>query len=192
MLTSQRAAARQLDGSPVTDVRGFNHHAAVLRSDWHFRHSTAKFGDLTVLPSPAFFYGMKTNEEIAVALNISVQEVTNIMLCAGSVTSLDVQLEDEDSVSLKDIIPDSTYNPEEMFMKKYTHDCMLEVMSDLKETERDILVKRYNLQNDGSNYTLKSIGNQYGVSAETIRQVELRALRKLKLKSEELKELAYC
>ncbi|HNY21580.1 MAG TPA: RNA polymerase sigma factor RpoD/SigA [Treponemataceae bacterium] len=138
------------------------------------------------------FSRMPSNEEIAVALNISVQEVTNIMLCAGSVTSLDVQLEDEDSVSLKDIIPDSTYNPEEMFMKKYTHDCMLEVMSDLKETERDILVKRYNLQNDGSNYTLKSIGNQYGVSAETIRQVELRALRKLKLKSEELKELAYC
>jgi RNA polymerase primary sigma factor len=135
---------------------------------------------------------MPSNDEIASALGISMQEVTNIMLCAGSVTSLDVQLEDEDSVSLKDIIPDSTYNPEDMFMKQYTRDCMLKVMDDLKETERDILVKRYNLQNDGSNYTLKSIGNQYGVSAETIRQVELRALRKLKQKSEELRELAYC
>lgn len=137
------------------------------------------------------FSRMPSNDEIATALGITAQEVSNIMLCAGSVTSLDVQLDDEDSASLKDIIPDSTYNPEDMFMKKYTHDCMLEVMSDLKESERDILVKRYNLQNDGSNYTLKSIGNQYGVSAETIRQVELRALRKLKLRSAELRELAY-
>jgi len=138
------------------------------------------------------FSRMPSNDEIATALGIPLQEVTNILLCASSVTSLDVQLEDEDSASLKDILPDSTYNPEDMFMKKYTHDCMLAVMSDLKESERDILVKRYNLHNDGSNYTLKSIGNQYGVSAETIRQVELRALRKLKLRSDELKELAYC
>jgi RNA polymerase primary sigma factor len=134
---------------------------------------------------------MPSNEEIAQELNISAQEVSNIILCAGSVTSLDIQLDDEDSASLKDLIPDTTFNPEDLFMKKYTQDRMLAVMDNLKDSERDIMIKRYNLQNDGSNYTLKAIGTQYGVSAETIRQIELRALRKLKNHSEELRELAY-
>ncbi len=132
-----------------------------------------------------------TRTEIAHELGISSQDVTDILLNSGSVTSLDVQLDDEESASLKDLIPDSTYNPEDIFMKKYTHDCMMEILEDLKEGERDIMMKRYNLYNDGKSYTLKTIGAQYGVSAETIRQVELRAIRKLKTRSEELRAIAY-
>ena len=132
-----------------------------------------------------------SKEEIAEELGVGVHDVIDIMLSSGTVTSLDVQLDDEDSVSLKDILPDSTYNPEDIFMKQYTRDCMLEILSGLKESERDIMLKRYNLQNDGRSYTLKNIGLQYGVSAETIRQVELRALRKFKSKSIELREIAY-
>ena len=132
-----------------------------------------------------------SKEEIAEELGVGVHDVIDIMLSSGTVTSLDVQLDDEDSVSLKDILPDSTYNPEDIFMKQYTRDCMLEILSGLKESERDIMLKRYNLQNDGRSYTLKNIGLQYGVSAETIRQVELRALRKLKSKSIEPREIAY-
>jgi RNA polymerase primary sigma factor len=134
---------------------------------------------------------MPSNDEIARELNISAHEVANILLCAGAVSSLDVQLDDEESASLKDLIPDTTFNPEDQFMKKYTKDRMLAVMNTLKDSERDIMIKRYNLQNDGSSYTLKAIGGQYGVSAETIRQIELRALRKLKNHSEELRELVY-
>ncbi len=132
-----------------------------------------------------------TSEEIASELGVTPREIVDIMISSGTVTSLDVQLDEEDSVSLKDILPDTTYNPEEMFMKKYTQDCMLEILGDLKESERDIMLKRYNLQNDGKTYTLKTIGAQYGVSAETIRQVELRALRKLKGRSGELREMVY-
>ncbi len=132
-----------------------------------------------------------TCEEIAGELGLPSREIVDIMISSGSVTSLDVQLDEEDSVSLKDILPDTTYNPEEMFMKKYTQDCMLEILGDLKDSERDIMLKRYNLQNDGKTYTLKTIGAQYGVSAETIRQVELRALRKLKGRSGELREMVY-
>ena len=102
-----------------------------------------------------------------------------------------MQLDEEDSVSLKDNLPATTFTPEESFMKKYTQDCMLEILGDLKDSERDIMLKRYNLQNDGKTYTLKTIGAQYGVSAETIRQVELRALRKLKGRSGELREMVY-
>lgn len=132
-----------------------------------------------------------TRTEIAEELGVSVQEVTDILYCSNTITSLDVQLDEEDSASLKDLIPDSTWNPEEVFMKKYTHDSMMDVLSELKDNEKDIMFKRYNLHNDGSTYTLKTIGAMYGVSAETVRQVELRALRKLKARSSELREIAY-
>jgi RNA polymerase primary sigma factor len=132
-----------------------------------------------------------TNDEIAEELNMDSRDVADILISSGSVASLDVQLDDEDSACLKDLIPDSTWNPENMFMKKYTQDCVIKILSELKDTERDIMLKRYNITNDGKTYTLKSIGSMYGVSAETIRQVELRALRKLKVRSEELRELVY-
>jgi RNA polymerase primary sigma factor len=134
---------------------------------------------------------MPSNEEIANELKISIKEVSDIVQCAGSITSLDIQLDDDDSASLKDLIPDSTYNPEDVFMKKYTHDCMMKLLGELKDGERDVMIKRYNLMDDNKTCTLKAIGTQYGVSAETIRQVELRALRKLKIHSEELREIAY-
>ena len=129
--------------------------------------------------------------EIAAELGIPSSDVADIMLNSGTIASLDVQLDDEESACLKDLIPDTTYNPEDQFMKQYTRSCILEVLSVLKEGERDIMMKRYNLDNDGTNYTLKKIGAQYGVSAETIRQVELRAIRKLKGRSEELRAIAY-
>jgi RNA polymerase primary sigma factor len=137
------------------------------------------------------FSRMPSNEEIANELKITIKEVSDIVQCAGSITSLDIQLDDDDSASLKDLIPDSTYNPEDVFMKKYTHDCMMKILGELKDGERDVMMKRYNLLDDNKTCTLKAIGTQYGVSAETIRQVELRALRKLKTHSEELREIAY-
>lgn len=130
-----------------------------------------------------------TNEELAEHLNLSEREVSDIIRSSSSVTSLDLPIDEDESASLMDLVPDSTYNPEDMFMKKYTHESVVGFLSDLKEAERDILLKRYNLMKDGESYTLKAIGNEYGVSAETVRQVELRALRKLKLRSEEMREI---
>lgn len=134
---------------------------------------------------------MPNNEEIADYLNMSVKEVSSILRSSGAIASLDIQVDDDESATLKDLIPDSTYNPEDEFMKKYTQTCIVDMLSDLEENERDIMLKRYNLQNDEKCLTLKCIGSLYGVSAETIRQVEMRALRKLKHKSEEFRELVY-
>lgn len=132
-----------------------------------------------------------SREEIAAEMNLPVQDVADIMFSSGTVTSLDLQLDEEESASLKDLIADTTWNPEEIFMKRYSRECMLDALSDLKESERDIMLKRYNLEDSGKTYTLKNIGTMYGVSAETVRQVELRALRKLQGRSEELREIMY-
>ena len=132
-----------------------------------------------------------TNEEIARELCLPVREVSDIIVSSGSVSSLDLQLDDDDSLSLKDVLPDRTYCPEEQFMKQYTRDCIMQILEGLKENERDIMIKRYNLDDSGKPVTLKNIGQQYGVSAETIRQVELRVLRKLQARSRELHEMLY-
>ncbi len=132
-----------------------------------------------------------SREEIAEEMNLPVQDISDIMFSSGAVTSLDLQLDEEDSASLKDLIADSTWNPEDIFMRRYSRECMLEALSELKETEREIMLKRYNLDDSGKTYTLKNIGAMYGVSAETVRQVELRALRKLRGHSEDLREIMY-
>ncbi len=132
-----------------------------------------------------------SREEIAKEMNLPVQDISDIMFSSGTVTSLDLQLDEEESASLKDLIADTTWNPEDIFMKQYSRECMLDALSELKESERDIMLKRYNLEDTGKTYTLKHIGAMYGVSAETVRQVELRALRKLQVRSEELREIMY-
>lgn len=132
-----------------------------------------------------------TNDEIARELCIPEREVSDIMVSSGAISSLDLQLDTDDSMSLKDVLPDMTYSPEDQFMKQYTRDCIFEVLDGLKKNERDIIIQRYNLDDNGKNATLKTIGKQYGVSAETIRQVELRVLRKLQARSSELREMIY-
>ncbi len=132
-----------------------------------------------------------TNEEIGRELCISEREVSDIMVSSGAISSLDLQLDNDDSLSLKDVLPDTTYSPEDQFMKQYTRDCIFEVLDGLKKNERDIIIQRYNLDDGGKTATLKTIGKQYGVSAETIRQVELRVLRKLQSRSKELREMIY-
>lgn len=132
-----------------------------------------------------------TNDEIARELCIPEREVSDIIVSAGAVSSLDLQLDADDSLSLKDVLPDNTYSPEDIFMKQYTRECIYEILDSLKKNERDIIIQRYNLDDNGKNATLKTIGKQYGVSAETIRQVELRVLRKLQSRSHELREMIY-
>ncbi len=133
-----------------------------------------------------------THAEIAEEMMISSDEVADILRYSNTITSLDVEIDTDESVCLKDLISDSTWDPETMFMKKYTHECMEEILSSLKDSEREVIVKRYNLNNGERSMTLKAIGRESGVSAETIRQIELRALKKLRANSSAIRESVYC
>ncbi|HHU36739.1 MAG TPA: RNA polymerase sigma factor RpoD/SigA [Treponema sp.] len=130
-----------------------------------------------------------TNEEIAYELCVSVQEIEDVLVYSSSVGSLDLELDGKDSFSLKDVLADRTYCPEDQFMKKCTRECILKILDELKESERDIIIRRYNLNESDKPATLKNIGQKYGVSAETIRQVELRVIRKLQARSHDLHEI---
>ena len=111
---------------------------------------------------------------------------------AQSTVSMDTPAtSDEDSSKISDfIVDDSTISPD----GRVTQDNLLEdirkILNQLSQKERDILIMRYGLDNDGSKQTLDEIGSNYGVSRERIRQIENRAISKLKklCKNEKLRE----
>jgi RNA polymerase primary sigma factor len=98
---------------------------------------------------------------------------------------------DDESSKIADFIVDnSTITPD----GKVAHDNLLEdirrILNQLSQKERDVLILRYGLDNNGMKKTLDEIGSQYCVSRERIRQIENRAISKLKklCKNERLHE----
>jgi len=71
-------------------------------------------------------------------------------------------------------------------MKKSSREATLKVLNCLKDREKNILIYRYQL-NGGNTHTLKNISAKMGLSAETVRQIELRALAKLRTHADELR-----
>ena len=123
-----------------------------------------------------------TKQEIAYRLGLPVSKLTSIIKSAQSTVSMDTPAtSDDDSSKIADFIVDnSTITPD----GKVTHDNMLEdirkILNQLSQKERDVLILRYGLDNNGMKKTLDEIGSQYGVSRERIRQIENRAISKLK------------
>ena len=123
-----------------------------------------------------------TKQEIAYRLGLPVSKLTSIIKSAQSTVSMDTPVtSDEDSSKIADFIVDnSTITPD----GKVTQDNLLEdirtILNQLSQKERDVLILRYGLDNNGVKKTLDEIGSQYGVSRERIRQIENRAISKLK------------
>ncbi len=123
-----------------------------------------------------------TKQEIAYRLGLPVAKLTSIIKSAQSTVSMDTPAtSDDDSSKIADFIVDnSTITPD----GKVSQDNLLEdirkILNQLSQKERDVLILRYGLDNNGVKKTLDEIGTQYGVSRERIRQIENRAISKLK------------
>ncbi|MCL2472084.1 MAG: sigma-70 family RNA polymerase sigma factor, partial [Treponema sp.] len=78
-----------------------------------------------------------------------------------------------------------TNNPEKDLIRKSSREATLKVLNKLKDREKRILIYRYQL-NGGQKYTLKNISHKMGLSTETVRQIELKALQKLRSDAEDL------
>ncbi|MDR1216151.1 MAG: RNA polymerase sigma factor RpoD/SigA [Treponema sp.] len=123
-------------------------------------------------------------EEIAHELDISVRSVELILNVTGDFVSLEVE-NSEESISLLNTQEDYTYNPELEFVRKSSRESILSFLSILKENERRVIMDRYQFNENGV-HTLKRIGTKMGLSAETIRQIEKRALKRLRWQAEKL------
>jgi RNA polymerase primary sigma factor len=129
-----------------------------------------------------------SSEEIAAEIGVNSYEVNDILNLANNVLSLEMESSgDDDSVNVMDLYEDYTYSPERELMKQSVRDHTLRCVNRLKEREQKILTYRFQL-NDSERYTLKKIGDKLGISPETVRQIEIKALQKMRIDATELRD----
>jgi len=133
-----------------------------------------------------------TNEEIATEMEMDVEKVEHIMKIKQDISSLDASVRDdeEDSV-LGDFIEDEdTVTPEESATGQLLKEQVKGLLGSLSEREQKILRLRFGLE-DGKNHTLEEVGQEFSVTRERIRQIEAKALAKLKKHKDSKKLMDY-
>ena len=121
-------------------------------------------------------------QEIADEMGISVSKLTSIIKSTQSTISIDTPTgQKDDSNKIIDyIVDESTIAPDNIVSQESMIDDIKNMLEQLSQKERDVLILRFGLNNDGNKKTLDEIGSIYGVSRERIRQIENRAISKLK------------
>ncbi|MBF9018080.1 MULTISPECIES: RNA polymerase sigma factor RpoD/SigA [unclassified Oceanispirochaeta] len=127
--------------------------------------------------------------EISDGTKVKYNDVVSIMEFSANPISLYAETNIENG-TLMDILVDDNYNPDGELFKKCAEQDTRNSLYKLKDNERNIIRYRYNFV-DGKKHTLKTIGEQMGISPETVRQIEIRALKKLKEEAPELKEYMF-
>ncbi|HSX29931.1 MAG TPA: RNA polymerase sigma factor RpoD [Candidatus Saccharimonadales bacterium] len=122
-----------------------------------------------------------TNEEIAAAMEIEVDKVEHIMKIKQDISSLDASIRDDEEESvLADFIEDEdTISPEESATNQLLKEQVKDMLAALTEREQKIIKLRFGLE-DGKQHTLEEVGQEFSVTRERIRQIEAKALAKLR------------
>jgi len=129
-------------------------------------------------------------QEIAQEVNLNAGKVYEILSITERVASLETVIGDENENTLMEVIDDNSYTPDAELMKESVRSETMEMLEHLLEKEREILKYRFSFYG-GKKYTLKKIGQKMGISPETVRQIEIRALKKLRKHAEEIQEYIY-
>ena len=121
-----------------------------------------------------------SNEELAKELEISIDKLMEIREYSLTPTSLETPVGDENDSSVGDFIADEkNQSPEDVANAEMLRLHIEEILGDLNERERYIIRQRFGLD-DGHPRTLEEVGKEMGVTRERIRQIEAKALRKLR------------
>jgi RNA polymerase primary sigma factor len=121
-----------------------------------------------------------TSEELSVRMELPVQKVRRVMRVAQEPISLETPVGEEDESHLGDFIVDqATLSPSEQVINLNLHEQTAEVLKTLSPREEKIVRLRFGLE-DGSEHTLEEVGQSFQVTRERIRQIEAKALRKLR------------
>lgn len=122
-----------------------------------------------------------TNEEIASAMEMEVDKVEYVMKIKQDITSLDANIRDDDDDStLSDFIEDDeAVSPDEAAASQLLKEQVKDMLGVLTDREQKILKMRFGLE-DGKSHTLEEVGQEFSVTRERIRQIEAKALSKLR------------
>ncbi len=123
-----------------------------------------------------------TKEEIAYKIGMPVQKLSALIESAQGTISIESPAnQKDDNTKLSDFIVDeSTISPDTKVTQDNLFCDIKKMLNHLSEKERNVLIMRYGLDDNGEKKTLEEIGSYYGVSRERIRQIENRAMSKLK------------
>jgi RNA polymerase primary sigma factor len=122
-----------------------------------------------------------TNEEIAAAMDMEVDKVEYVMKIKQDITSLDANVrdDDDDSVLADFIEDDEAVSPEDAATTQLLKEQVKDMLGVLTDREQKILKMRFGLE-DGKSHTLEEVGQEFSVTRERIRQIEAKALSKLR------------
>ena len=121
-----------------------------------------------------------SEEEIAKKMNVSVDKVREVIKISQDPVSLETPIGEEDDSHLGDFIKDeSSLSPEEYTENEILKEEIDDVLQSLQPREQEVLRLRFGLK-DGTCHTLEEVGKKFNVTRERIRQIEAKALRKLR------------
>ena len=121
-----------------------------------------------------------SDKEIAKHLDIELDKVRTVMDIAQATTSLDTPVDDEGETSIGDLIADhSAENPLTNMIKEANKQIVASILDTLGSREAEILKMRFGINAEKA-MTLEEVGDHYGLSKERIRQIENKAIRKLR------------
>ena len=162
-------------------TRAIADKARVIRLPIHMIESLGKIRKATLELTTELGHP-PTKQEVAYKLGLSVQKLTSILKSAQSTISIETPAnQKEDSTKIADyIVDENTMAPDNRVSQENLFEDIQKMLKQLSPKERDILILRYGLDNNGEKKTLDEIGSHYGVSRERIRQIENRAISKLK------------
>jgi RNA polymerase primary sigma factor len=117
-------------------------------------------------------------EEIAEAASLPIEQARQVRAAARAATSLDQPVGDQGDTVVGEFLADEELLPDEQVELSLRSQALQQALAALRERERQVLVLRYGLDDDGPQ-TLEEIGRRLGLTRERIRQIEVEALRRL-------------
>ena len=121
-----------------------------------------------------------TLEEIAEELNLPIEKIIEANRTAADTLSLDTPVGDEEDTTIGSFVEDdNTPGPAESTSNTMLAEALAEILNTLTQREADVLRMRFGMY-DGRNHTLEEVGQKFGVTRERIRQIENKAIRKLR------------
>lgn len=162
-------------------TRAIADKARIIRLPIHMIESLSKIRRATIDLTTELGH-TPSKQEIAYRMGVPVSKITSIIKMAQSTISMETPAtSSEDSSKIADFIVDeATVAPDSRVTQENLFEDITKILSQLTPKERDVLILRYGLDSSGTRKTLDEIGSQYGVSRERIRQIENRAIAKLK------------